>query len=51
MSPVGSPYTAYNLKSILDQKMLAIVDLFKYWRYYLEGSLYIIEVLNDHMNL
>ncbi len=31
--------------------MLIIVDLFKYWKYYLESNLYIIKMLNNHTNL
>ncbi len=31
--------------------MLTIVDSFKYWRHYLEGSLYTIKILNDYTNL
>ncbi len=34
-----------------DQELLAIVDAFKQWRHYLEGSRYPIEVLTDHNNL
>lgn len=35
----------------LDQEMLAIVEAFKHWRHYLEGSKYPVEVLTDHHNL
>ena len=34
-----------------DQEMLAIVEAFKHWRHYLEGSEYPVEVLTDHHNL
>jgi hypothetical protein len=34
-----------------DQEMLAIVEAFKHWRHYLEGSIHPIEVLTDHHNL
>ena len=34
-----------------DQEMLAIVESFKHWRHYLEGSTHPIEVLTDHHNL
>jgi transposase InsO family protein len=34
-----------------DQEMLAIVEAFKHWRHYLEGSRYPVEVLTDHQNL
>jgi transposase InsO family protein len=34
-----------------DQEMLAIVEAFKHWRHYLEGSKYPVEVLTDHQNL
>lgn len=34
-----------------DKEMMAIVESFKHWRHYLEGSRYPIEVLSDHMNL
>ena len=34
-----------------DQEMMAIVESFKHWRHYLEGSKYPIEVLTDHHNL
>jgi hypothetical protein len=34
-----------------DQEMMAIVEAFKHWRHYLEGSRYPIEVLSDHQNL
>jgi hypothetical protein len=30
---------------------MAIVECFKHWRHYLEGSSYTIEVWSDHMNL
>ena len=31
--------------------MMAIVESFKHWRHYLEGSVHTIEVLTDHHNL
>ena len=34
-----------------DQEMLAIVEAFKHWRHYLEGSNHPVEVLSDHLNL
>ena len=34
-----------------DQELLAIITMFKYWRYYLEGVNYPVEVLTDHNNL
>ena len=34
-----------------DQELLAIVDCFKEWRQYLEGSQYTTEVITDHNNL
>jgi reverse transcriptase-like protein len=34
-----------------DQEMMAIVEAFKHWRHYLEGSSHPIEVLTDHRNL
>jgi transposase InsO family protein len=34
-----------------DQEMLAIVEAFKHWRHYLEGSKHPVEVLTDHHNL
>jgi len=34
-----------------DQELLAIVECFKQWRHYLEGSRYPIVVLTDHNNL
>ena len=34
-----------------DQELLAIVDCFKHWRHYLEGSSEPVEVLTDHNNL
>lgn len=35
----------------LDQELLAIMESFKYWRYYLEGVANPVEVLSDHYNL
>ena len=37
--------------SMHDKELLAIVELFKHWRHYLEGSKYSIIVLSDHANL
>ncbi len=34
-----------------DGKLLAIVEAFKTWRHYLEGSKYEVLVLTDHNNL
>lgn len=34
-----------------DQELLAIVESFKHWRHYVEGSRFPIEVLTDHNNL
>ena len=34
-----------------DQELLAIITVFKQWRYYLEGSTYTVEVLTGHNNL
>jgi len=34
-----------------DQELLAIVQAFKHWRHYLEGSALPIEVYTDHANL
>jgi transposase InsO family protein len=34
-----------------DQELLAIVQAFRHWRHYLEGSANVIEVLTDHNNL
>ena len=34
-----------------DKEMMAIVDAFKQWRHYLEGSTHTIEALTDHQNL
>jgi hypothetical protein len=36
---------------IHDKKLLAIVDSFKAWRRYLEGSLHMVQVFTDHKNL
>jgi hypothetical protein len=36
---------------ISDKELLAIVDCFKIWRRYLEGSLYMVQVFTDHKNL
>jgi hypothetical protein len=34
-----------------DKELMAIVECFKHWRHYLEGSQHLIEVWSDHMNL
>ena len=34
-----------------NQELLAIIMAFKYWRHYLEGSCYPVEVLTDYQNL
>jgi hypothetical protein len=36
---------------IHDKELLAIVDCFKAWRRYLEGSLHMVQVFTDHKNL
>jgi hypothetical protein len=36
---------------IHDKELLAIVDCFKAWRRYLEGSLHTVQVFTDHKNL
>jgi hypothetical protein len=36
---------------IHDKDLLAIVDCFKAWRRYLEGSLHMVQVFTDHQNL
>jgi hypothetical protein len=36
---------------IHDKELLTIVDSFKAWRRYLEGSLHIVQVFTDHKNL
>jgi hypothetical protein len=36
---------------IHDKELLAIVDCFKVWRRYLEGSLYIVQVFTNYKNL
>ena len=36
---------------IHDREMLAIVECFKHWRHYLEGSKYPVRVRSDHKNL
>ncbi|KAF4627116.1 hypothetical protein G7Y89_g11043 [Cudoniella acicularis] len=45
LSAAERNYTTY------DGEMLAIVECFKQWRHYLEGSQHTIEVLTDHNNL
>ena len=37
--------------SIHDGELLAIMEVFKHWRYYLEGARYTIEIISDHKNL
>ena len=37
--------------STLDKELIAIVECFKHWRYYLEGSGHTIEVWSDYQNL
>ena len=34
-----------------NKELLAIFEAFKIWRYYLEGSTYLIDVVIDHKNL
>ena len=34
-----------------DKELMAIVECFKHWRHYLEGTRHTIEVWSDHMNL
>ena len=34
-----------------DKELMAIVECFKHWRHYLEGTSHTIEVWSDHMNL
>ena len=34
-----------------DKELMAIVECFKHWRHYLDGSQHIIEVWSDHQNL
>jgi hypothetical protein len=36
---------------IHDKELLAIVDCFKAWRRYLEGSLHMVQVFTEHKNL
>jgi hypothetical protein len=36
---------------IHNAELLTIVEMFKYWRHYLEGSLYPIQVWTDYANL
>ena len=43
--PVGCNY------DIHDREMLAIVECFKHWHHYLEGSKYPVRVRSDHKNL
>lgn len=37
--------------SIPDKELFAIVESFRHWRHYLEGSRFAVEVLSDHANL
>ena len=37
--------------SVPDKEMMAIVECFKHWRHYLEGSQHPVEVWTDHQNL
>jgi hypothetical protein len=34
-----------------DSELLAIIEVFKAWHYYLEGSRYKIKIYTDHKNL
>jgi hypothetical protein len=34
-----------------DKELMAIVECFRHWRHYLDGSQHLIEVWSDHMNL
>jgi transposase InsO family protein len=45
LSPAERNYSTY------DAELLAIVEAFKQWRHYLEGSRFTIEVITDHNNL
>jgi transposase InsO family protein len=45
LQPAERNYTTH------DQELLAIVDCFKEWRHYLEGSQHTTQVLTDHNNL
>jgi hypothetical protein len=45
MIPAETRYETY------DGELLSIVEAFKHWRHYLEGSRYPITVLSDHANL
>jgi hypothetical protein len=45
LSPAELNYEIY------DKELLAIVDAFREWRVYLEGSKYQVQVLTDHKNL
>jgi len=45
-------FTAVELNyDIHDKELLAIFEVFKIWRYYLEGPAYPIDVVIDHKNL
>src|SRR5882672_11532240 len=45
LSPTELNYNTY------DKELLAVYELFKVWRHYLEGCSHSIEVLTDHKNL
>ena len=45
MTPIELNY------DIHDKELLAIMEAFKEWRVYLEGSTYLVKVLMDHKNL
>ena len=45
MIPAKTRYKTYN------QELMAIVEAFKTWHYYLEGCKYKVFVLTDHNNL
>jgi len=36
---------------IHDKELLAIFEAFKIWQYYLEGPVYLINIVTDHKNL
>ena len=45
MTDIETCYEAYN------RELLAIVEVFKHWQHYLEGSRYPVIVKSDHANL
>ena len=45
MTDIETHYKAHN------RELLAIIEVFKHWQYYLEGSRYPIVVKSDHTNL